>query len=570
MSVITSAFRPCALIPCYNHGETLQGVVSALVEKGLDCLIVDDGSDLKTQQYINEISRQYPQCKIIHSPENKGKGAALAEGFRLAYDLAYSHALQVDADGQHDLDAVIELLAMAEETPNWLISGKPVYDESVPKSRLYGRYITHFWVWVETLSFSLKDSMCGFRVYPLAQTLAVLNRYPIGQRMDFDTEIMVRLYWDGTGSRFLPTRVSYPETGISHFDVVKDNIRISKMHARLFFGMLSRILPLLRHKPVKHWAQTNERKGLLGMRFMLKAYNLLGRKPFEFILFFVAGWFWLTGGEQGKASRDYLKRIRRRYQELGLRGPSNLNSYRHFFRFGNAMLDKISSWSGKLVWGRDVEFAPEAETVLTAPSSCGKLILASHLGDIEVCRALAKNNNIKSINALVFHEHAVRFQQIMSEIAPESKLNLISVSEITPDVAILLQDKIQSGEWVAIVGDRIAVSSSQTNSRRITYSPFLGALAPFPQGPFILSALLKCPVLLMFALKEQGKIRIYCEEFANPIVLPRNTRNVALQTYIDQYAQRLEHYALISPLDWFNFYPFWQLPADPTSTEEKQ
>ena len=563
-------FNPCALIPCYNHGKTLAEVVSVLISQGLDCLVVDDGSDLETKQYIEELTHQYPQCKVISLIENKGKGGALAEGFRLAYQLAYSHALQVDADGQHDLNSVDELLKMAQETPHCLISGQPIYDDSVPKSRLYGRYVTHFWVWIETLSFSLKDSMCGFRVYPLAETLNILEEYSVGQRMDFDTEIMVRLYWAGIGSRFLPTKVSYPEAGVSHFDVVSDNIRISKMHTRLFFGMLPRIPQLLRTKPTAHWAKIRERNGLAGMRFMFKVYHILGRKPFEFLLYFVAAWFWLTGGEQSRASRAYLKKLRQRYQELGRATPKNLTSYQHFLRFGHAMLDKISSWSGNLKWGRDVEFAPQSEAILSAPSPTGKLILASHLGDIEVCRALAETQKIKRINALVFHKNAAHFEKMISEITPQSMLNLISVDEITPDVAVLLQEKIQAGEWVAIVGDRISVSSSQTNSRRISYSPFLGQLAPFPQGPFILAALLKCPVLLMFALKEQGKIRIYCESFACPIVLPRNDRNAALQRYIDKYAHRLEYYTLLSPLDWFNFYSFWQLPADPISQKEKK
>lgn len=569
-AVAPALFKPCALIPCYNHGKTLAAVVSALTVQNLDCLVVDDGSDETTQSDISAVQAMFPQCQVLRLAQNLGKGGALEAGFRLAAGQGYTHALQVDADGQHDLNAVAQLLAMSAETPDNLISGQPVYDGSVPKSRLYGRYITHFWVWIETLSFSLKDSMCGFRVYPLAATLAVMDKVRVGQRMDFDTEIMVRLYWDGTDSRFLPARVYYPQAGISHFDVVKDNVRISKMHTRLFFGMLSRIPRLLWRRPVRHWGATAERRGVSGMRFMIKIYNLFGRKPFQFLLLFVAGWLWLTGGKQSRASRDYLQKIRTRYQVLGRKVPSGLNSYRHFLRFGEAMLDKVAGWSGKLVWNRDVAFAPGAQAVLESDSAGGKLILASHLGDIEVCRALAETGMIKRINALVFHEHAARFQQIMAEVAPQAMLNLISVTAITPDIAVLLQDKIQAGEWVAIVGDRIAVSSSQHNTRRISCSPFLGSPAPFPQGPFILAALLKCPVVLMFALKEQGRIIIHSEAFANPVVLPRKQRDAALQTYIDQYAARLEHYTLLSPLDWFNFYPFWQLPADSVSPEENR
>lgn len=127
----------------------------------------------------------------------------------------------------------------------------PEYDESVPKGRLYGRYLTHLWVWINTLSFAIRDSMCGFRIYPLAPVLALMAQEPIGRRMDFDVEIIVRLFWRGVAVINLPTRVTYPSDGVSHFDVWRDNVRISRMHARLFFGT-SRRLPrwLLRGRTV--------------------------------------------------------------------------------------------------------------------------------------------------------------------------------------------------------------------------------------------------------------------------------------------------------------------------------
>ena len=114
----------------------------------------------------------------------------------------------------------------------------------MPKGRLYGRYLTHVWVWINTLSLAIKDSMCGFRVYPLVRTLAAIVP-SIGKRMDFDPEIAVRLVWAGTQVVNLPTRVTYPADGVSHFDVWRDNLRISAMHTRLFFGMLWRLPGLL-------------------------------------------------------------------------------------------------------------------------------------------------------------------------------------------------------------------------------------------------------------------------------------------------------------------------------------
>ena len=159
-----------------------------------------------------------------------------------------SHAIQIDADGQHDLNDVDQLVARSKLYPKALVSGQPIYDESISKGRYYGRFITHFWVYIETLSFALKDTMCGFRVYPLDAYITLINSTRLGNKMDFDIEVMVKLYWQGTPVEFIKTKVHYPENGISHFNVWDDNVLISKMHTRLFFGMLWRLPRLIVNK----------------------------------------------------------------------------------------------------------------------------------------------------------------------------------------------------------------------------------------------------------------------------------------------------------------------------------
>lgn len=169
-------------------------------------------------------------------------------GFRNAAQRGATHVLQIDADGQHATTEIPRFLAAAKAAPQAIINGTPVYDSSVPKGRLYGRYLTHVWVWINTLSGDIRDSMCGFRVYPLAPVIALINAEPMGLRMEFDPEILVRLHWRGAQIQSMETPVRYPADGISHFDVWRDNVRISRMHARLFFGMLRRLPRLLWHK----------------------------------------------------------------------------------------------------------------------------------------------------------------------------------------------------------------------------------------------------------------------------------------------------------------------------------
>lgn len=564
--MLTAEFKPCVVIPCYNHGAMMASVLLRLSPLGLPVIIIDDGSDDITRAQLAPLLTE--QIILIRLPENQGKGAAVMRGLQAATAAGFSHALQVDADGQHQIEDSPKLLAEARRHPECLISGQPVYDDTIPKSRLYGRYITHFWVWVETLSLSIKDSMCGFRVYPLEPVQALAR--PIGQRMDFDTEIMVRLYWRGTPSRFIPTRVTYPLDGISHFDALHDNLRISWMHTRLFFGMLPRIPSLLKKRRGRHWAGVEERKGLAGLKFMLWVYRTFGRSLFTLLLWPVTGFYWLSGGAQREASRQWLKAISDYACEHNIALPGKLNSFGHFLRFGESMLDKPASWRGDLRWGKEIDFAPGAEQAIAGGKPGGKLILASHLGDIEACRALAQQVSGLVINALVFTDNARRFRQVMQEIAPQASQHLIPVTEIGPDTAILLQQKLDAGEWIAIVGDRTAVNRQRGGARRVIWSRFLGKPAPFPQGPFVLAAALRCPVLLMFALRENNMLRVHCEPFADPLLLPRSTRQQALQQAVDRYASRLEHHALLAPLDWFNFFDFWQLPEHPQTQEKEE
>src|SRR5579859_1635499 len=163
------SFRPCAVIPVYNHHTALPRLVAALRGIGLPVILVDDGSDAATKAALAALR----DVEMLTQAENRGKGTAVLAGIALAGERGYSHALQVDADGQHDIADAGALLKLAEEHPHHLVSGTPKYDGSVPKLRFYGRYLTHGLVWFETLSLTLTDSMCGFRVYPVAETLAL-------------------------------------------------------------------------------------------------------------------------------------------------------------------------------------------------------------------------------------------------------------------------------------------------------------------------------------------------------------------------------------------------------------
>lgn len=584
------SLKPCLLIPCYNHAAPLAGVLARLKPLGLPCLLIDDGSEPVAAAALDALAKEHGDwLSLLRHPENLGKGAAVMTGLRAALARGFSHGVQIDADGQHELSDVPRLLAEATAHPAALVSGRPLYDDSVPKGRLYGRYVTHVWVWIETLSFAIEDSMCGFRVYPLAASCALFDEVRLGRRMDFDTEVMVRLHWRGVPVRFVPTRVIYPQDGSSHFRLWRDNLAISWMHTRLVCRLLWDLGGKLLGLPARlwqqgkvrwsgtpdregaspqgegwlawgkrHWSRTPERGSWLGMQIMLASYRLLGRGGFKALLYPVIGYFWLTGRRQRAASEQYLARLEAFAVANDIPLPAgSRSSFRHFLRFGEAALDKLAGWRGDIP-PEQVELVGREHYEAALASGRGLLLLGSHLGDLELCRALGTRDGQVRINALVFTRHAARFNALLKQINPGASLNLIQVQEMGADTAILLKEKIEAGEWVVIVGDRTSV----TREKRVVWADFLGQPAPFPLGPFALASVLACPVYLMFGLKEQGRFRVHFEPFAERLLLPRAQREAALHHWVQAYADRLQHHCLRAPLDWFNFFDFWQLTHD--------
>jgi glycosyltransferase involved in cell wall biosynthesis len=236
----------------YNHEHAVPAVAANLRAHGLPVVLVDDGSSESCRLALERLSAETGD-PLVRLPVNGGKGAAVIAGLRRALELGFTHALQVDADGQHDLRDVPKFLAAAGAEPDAVICGRPVFDESIPKVRFISRYITHVLVWLQTLSVSrVRDSMCGFRLYPLRTVLEVVDRDGVGRRMDFDVELLVKLVWRGRTLRWIDTRVSYPTDGISHFRMLYDNLRLAGMHVRLVLGMLWRA-PLLVWRRMRHW-----------------------------------------------------------------------------------------------------------------------------------------------------------------------------------------------------------------------------------------------------------------------------------------------------------------------------
>ena len=242
-------FNPAFLIPVYNHGKACIKVVDGLAlycgRKGIKIILVDDGNAEETKNCLSQIKNTYPELvELVTLPKNSGKGGAFKAGMLRASELGFTHVLQLDADGQHDSMRSEFFFERAEMNPTALVCGYPEYDETAPSHRKNGRKFANTWCTIVTWEKGLKDSLCGFRVYPVAETVKFIRRHGFDQRMGFDIEILVKLIWFGLKYEFYPVKVTYPSDGISNFRIFQDNVRISWVFTRLCCGMLVRI-PLL-------------------------------------------------------------------------------------------------------------------------------------------------------------------------------------------------------------------------------------------------------------------------------------------------------------------------------------
>ncbi|MCP1120457.1 putative LPLAT superfamily acyltransferase [Robbsia andropogonis] len=584
-----SACRPCIVIPIYNHKDQIGQTVARLAVHRLPIIIVNDGSDAATHAVLDALAtppntNASPPVTLLHLPRNGGKGAAVMAGLLAARMAGFSHALQIDADGQHDAADVPHFVAAARAAPGAVIVGRPVYDDSVPAARLYGRLLTNVWVWIETLSLTIRDAMCGYRMYPLAATCALIDTVRLPTRMDFDIEVLVRLYWRRLAFVTVPTRVVYAAGGLSHFDMLWDNVRISRSHTRLVCGMLLRLPVLLAHKVMSRhrdivptsdpahragWWRMRERGSGLGLALLAMSQRWLGARVTRWWLHPVVAYFLLTGRVARAASFDYFARLARHTGGTSP-VPGWASTYRQMFAFAESGLDKMLAWSGRLPMSR-VIFEDTTAFDTLVRSGRGALIIGAHLGNLEMARALSTHGGRARstgqpvrVTAIVYTEHAKRFNAMLEKADPRFTAQLVQVDDFGPQTAIMMQQRIDAGEWLVIVGDRVP---AREGGRTVTV-PFLDGGAPFAQGPWVLAHALACPVYLFFSVKSRGRYHLHFESFAERIVLPRTARQTHIATWAGRFADRLANHCRAAPYQWFNFYDFWagaRSPGDNSS-----
>ncbi len=308
-------------------------------------------------------------------------------------------------------------------------------------------------------------------------------------------------------------------------------------------------------RPV-HWATLGEAGLSAGLWLLWFVHRLFGRWAFRALMAPATLWFVAARPVARRASIDYLRRVGVLPAGAG-RLRAWMGAVRHFSSFAETVLDKALVWGGGLDVSRaPVEVDPRFDAAVRAGR--GGVLLVAHVGNLEALRAFGRRLPGLRLNVLVHSANAVRFARALERLDARSTAGLLQVTEMDAAMAASLAERVARGEWVVIAADRVPISE---RARTLSVD-FLGAPAPLPVGPWVLARALGGPVYQLSCLKHGRTYRLRCEHFAERIDWSRAGRDQALHALASRYARGLEAQCREAPLQWFNFYPFWESDRD--------
>ena len=558
-------------MPFYNHPQNIKALIAALKTYELPVIVVDDGSDEASRLILAELERT-EGILLLTRAQNGGKGIAMKDGFKFASERGFSHVLQIDADFQHDAVLIGEFLRQSETYPQSIVCANPIYGVDAPKSRVHGRKITNFWVAINTLSLGIKDAMCGFRVYPL-ELLKKAAAKSQTNRMEFDIEILVNAARQGVDMRWIDTYVRYEKGGVSHFNMLRDNALISLMHAKCFFSLPKFMLSKLWRacelnsseknvtstqisvEPQENaeqnlWWKKQERGGAFFLRLSLFLAQILPEFALKLIVKIVVWFYYIFS----KNERENIAAFRRNLSEFaGAQTLKGTSVFSHFEVFGVAICDKFRVWKGKI---KDSELEIiDLERIKSEliGAQKGQILLTAHLGNVEICKALAARVEGFRMVILTYDENSRKFNEVLREISKnDGSVRMMAVNKL--DVAAMLELKniVESGEHIGIMGDRTPLGGDKAASVK-----FLGKEAGFNYGPYLIAGILGVKISSLWCQKIGGKFRIELVPLASAVKLGRD-RAAAARQYLQIYVSELENRCKQTPAQWFNFFDFWR------------
>lgn len=526
-----SAPRPAVLIPTYNNAGSVGEVVRRALPHGLPVYVVDDGCT----DGAGAEAAAAGATVVVHAV-NQGKGRALLTGMaRLRAD-GHTHAICLDADGQHDPADIPSFAAAVERRPHAIWAGVRDLSTAPERSR-FGRRFSNFWIWAET-GWRVGDSQCGFRAYPIDEVLALGLG---GDRYDLEVEVLTRCLWRGVPVFDLPCAVYYPPPAerVSSFDPLWDNVRISRMNTRLVVRRLvdPRLWPAARER--LPWS--GRTRGVrVGWRAALWGVRTLGRPLVAPFVQLAALFYWVVSG----AARRHTARFLSRAGATGGTWPT-------FSQFAAALLDRVTFFArGPGALGQVHDGVDPLVDVFEGQS--GAVLLSGHLGNIEVSTgASARPERLRRIHVVRFLGEGDPFEEIFDATPPEWRPQLLAVNRAEGFAAMEIVQRLRAGAVIAMHGDRLV-------DGRTVRVQFLGHPVDLPAGPWLVAALARVPVLIVGNFAEgAGTYRLLTAPPMFPTFDRKRPREEQLQAWAQTYADTLGAWARRYPHQWYNFHPFW-------------
>lgn len=300
------------------------------------------------------------------------------------------------------------------------------------------------------------------------------------------------------------------------------------------------------------WMRAAERGSMLGIRFMVWVRLHLGRRVTETLLYPVVAYFCVAARDARRASRSYFSRLARHAPDSLRQRPVFGHTFHHFYAFATMLVDRLCVWTGN-AGELEIEIHGREAMQALIDARRGAVLLGAHLGSFDVLRAVARTAKIP-VTVVMFTANARRINDALAALDPESAFRTIELDPGSIRAGFEIRGLIERGEFVAVLADRV----TSGGRKRITRTTFLGSPAPFPEGPFLLTLLLDLPSILCFALaRGAGRYDVFLESFTDGAKDDPAKRQEIVERSIVRFANRLEHYVLRDPYQWFNFYDFW-------------
>ncbi len=298
------------------------------------------------------------------------------------------------------------------------------------------------------------------------------------------------------------------------------------------------------------WSSVDERGNDFWLTFILACLRTVGHAPMVVLLGPITLYFFLTGPVTRSSSRDYLRRVMR--SNGSPREPTLWDVYRHIYSFAGAILDRLALWGGAME-DFDITLHGKEHMQSMVDEGTGAFLIGAHLGSFDVLRIIARDADIP-VNVVMYSANADRINETFRKLDPKSKVRLIELDPSSINTTLEIRRCVQRGEFVAVLADRIRPGTRS----RVRHANFFGEPAAFPEGPFLLPAVLGLPVVMTIALRRGRRAYdIHLEPISDGSPVPSAARTKFVQQQVERYAARLEDYCRQAPLQWFNFYDFW-------------